>query len=73
MYQSSFNYAESRVQELRLAANPHYRDLDTSSHLGNQMRQGAGEALIALGNWIKPSKMNAASRMKLYSAQIGGR
>ncbi|MEX1071373.1 MAG: hypothetical protein WEC37_02000 [Anaerolineales bacterium] len=76
MYQNTFNYVQSRVQELRYDSNPnpHYRELAASGALGEQVRQGAGEVLIALGTWIKPRK--AASEhpaVNLRPVQMGGR
>ncbi len=70
MYQNSFTYVETRVQELR--RNSEYRSSigrQVTSDLGTQFRQGAGEALIALGSWIKSGSENT----NLTPARLGGR
>jgi hypothetical protein len=58
MYQNAFMYAESRVQELRNAKDPAFGRQIAVSNLGRQVRQGTGEALIALGSWIKSGSQN---------------
>jgi hypothetical protein len=70
MYQNSFTYVETRVQELR--RNSEYRSSigrQVTFDLGTQFRQGAGEALIALGSWIKSGSENT----NLTPARLGGR
>ncbi|MEX1071537.1 MAG: hypothetical protein WEC37_02830 [Anaerolineales bacterium] len=70
MYQNTYNYVESRVQELRRHSElraAYSRQI--TSDLGTQFRQGAGEALIALGSWIKSGNQNT----NLTPARLGGR
>lgn len=70
MYQNTYNYVESRVEELRRNGDPQAAyDRQAIFDLGAQFRQGAGEALINLGNWIKSGSQNT----NLSPARLGGR
>lgn len=57
MYQNTFSYTETRIQELQSnSAQP----AAIAATFGQQFRQDAASALIGLGNWIKPRSKNAA-------------
>jgi hypothetical protein len=70
MYQNTYSYVETRGQELR--QNSDYRvakGRQVSFEFGAQVRQGAGEALISLGSWIKSGSQTS----NLTPARLGGR
>jgi hypothetical protein len=70
MYQNTYSYVETRGQELR--QNGDYRAAkgrQVNFDLGSVVRQGAGEALISLGSWIKSGSQNR----NLIPARLGGR
>jgi hypothetical protein len=58
MYQNTFVYAESRMQDLRTnSAKP----AGTPASFSELVRQEAADALIGLGNWIKPHSERSQS------------
>lgn len=71
MYPINFEYIDNRIQEFwrEYRQSAGYYDLPAQAGLAGKIRHGAGEALIALGSWIKPHRQ---SRNHLLSAW-GGR
>ena len=63
MYQSTYNYVESRLKELK------------ASNDGTKIQtpQGAGDALISLGNRIKPKSAPARPTSSNLNPSWAGR
>jgi hypothetical protein len=59
MYQNTFSYTESRIQELRSSSA---QPAGSPVSFGEDVRQQAAEALISLGNWIKPRSASKRSQ-----------
>lgn len=68
MYQNIYSFTESRMQELRKSSA---QPAGALAPIGEEIRQEAANALINLGNWIKPRSQGEASQSPVGLRRAG--